>query len=153
MAKRQREIDTLANQPEVRSYLKIANRVHKKELVLTAEQIPQFQKMVVTAEAPLKAISKMSHDLKSLTAYQQTARDLAAKLIEKRSAIIGGGHVSVQEIDGETIVRTLNFDPDGGSVYDVPAKDIKARLRGVGVGGDQIFSGQSGTVHWELEQH
>jgi hypothetical protein len=42
----------------------------------------------------------------------------------------------------------MRFNPDGSSVYHLPVKEIKARLRGGQQLGERIASGRTGSVHW-----
>ncbi|MGZ3184649.1 MAG: flagellar assembly protein A [Telluria sp.] len=147
-AARQAEMDALTNEPDVRKYVMLASKIRKKELILTPEQVPQFQKMALAVGPQLKQIGKISLDVKAAQTECQSGRDLLAKLVEQKNSAAGASSVHLAMLTGEVVVRTLRFNPDGSSVYHLPPKDIKARLRSVSPGGERIFFGSSGSVEW-----
>jgi uncharacterized protein len=149
--KRKLEMDTLTNMPDVKKYIMLASKVRKKELVLTPEQLPQFQKMALAVGPALKAITKVSLDLKAAETEQQAGVAMVAQLTQQKKDSGGGGHVEVKMVSGDTLVRTMKFSADGKSVYDMPSKDIKTYLRGSSVGGEVIFSGSGGKVEWDFD--
>jgi len=151
-ARSKAEMEALTSEPEVRKYVMLASKIRKKELVLNPEQVPQFQKMAAAVGPALKAIAKVSLEVKAAEIEQQGAIALVNQLVEQRNASTGSSHVGVGMLQGETLVRSMKFNPDGSSTYDLPAKDIKARLRGSTVGGEVIFSGAHGTLDWTSEQ-
>ncbi|MGZ8355335.1 MAG: flagellar assembly protein A [Telluria sp.] len=148
VAQRKAELQVLTGQPEVRQYMLLANRVRKGELVLTAEQAPQFQKMGAAVGPALKAIGKLSEDIKAKEAEQQAGAALLEQLGRQRIASAGVNSVRIGVLTGDTLVRTINYRPDDSSNYDLPPREIKARLRAGLQPGDQIFSGSEGSVDW-----
>jgi hypothetical protein len=150
-AQRKAEMDQMTSEPEVRKYVMLASKIRKKELMLTPEQVPQFQKMALAVGPALKAIAKVSLDVKAAETEQQAGQALVAQLQQQRSESDGVSHVEVRMLNGDTIVRTMKFNPDGTSTYDMPAKDIKARLRSNAAGGELIFSGSQGAIDWVSE--
>ena len=151
VAARKAEMEALTGEPEVRKYVMLASKIRKKELTLTAEQLPQFQKMAAAVGPALKAIAKVSLDVKAAETEQQAGQALVAQLVQQRSDSAGTSHVSLAVLTGDTVVRSMKFNPDGSSTYDLPAKDIKARLRGAAAG-DVIFAGGVGPLEWSSEQ-
>lgn len=150
-AQRKAEMDRMTSEPEVRKYVMLASKVRKKELTLTPEQLPVFQKMALAVGPALKAIAKVSLEVKAAETEHQAGQALVAQLVQQRSASDAVSQVSVRMVEGDTLVRTMAFNPDGSSTYDLPSKDIKARLRSSAAGGDMIFSGSQGTIHWVSE--
>jgi hypothetical protein len=150
-ARRKAEMEQMTSEPEVRRYVSLASKIRKKELILTPEQLPQFQKMALAVGPALKAIGKVSLDVKAAETEQQAGEALVAQLLQRRSDSEGVSRVVVRMLNGDTVVRTMKFNPDGGSAYDMPAKDIKTRLRGGAAGGELIFSGGQGAVDWVSE--
>jgi hypothetical protein len=129
----------------------LASKIRKKELTLTPDQVPQFQKMAQAVGPVLKEIARVSLDVKTAETEQQAGQALVDTLIQQRAASAGVSQVTVQMVQGDTLVRTMTFNPDGSSLYDLPAKDIKAQLRGSTAGGDIIFSGGHGAVAWHSD--
>ncbi|MCG2583285.1 flagellar assembly protein A [Massilia sp. TS11] len=153
LQKRKAEMDALTNLPDVRKYLMLATKVRKKELVLTPEQVPQFQKMAVAVGPALKAIGKISLDVKALEDGKQAGTEKITELVLAKNAVSGGSMVQIKEVFGDTIVRKMKIAPDAERVYDLPAKDIKVRLRGPGSVKDTIFNGARGSVQWDADAH
>ncbi len=147
-AQRKAEMEAMTSEPEVRKYVMLASKIRKKELVLTPEQVPAFQKMAIQVGPALKAIAKVSLDVKAAETEQAAGLALIAQLERQLSDNAGVSAVAVNMVEGETTVRLMKFNPDGTILYDVPAKDIKARLRASTVGGEQLFNGTSGQIAW-----
>lgn len=150
-ARRKAEMEQMTGEPEVRKYVMLASKIRKKELTLTAEQVPQFQKMALAVGPALKAIAKVSLDVKAAETEREAGQALVAQLMQQRSDSDGVSHMVVKLVAGDTVVRTMTFNPDGSSTFDLPAKDIKARLRARAVGGEVIFAGSQGTIDWVSE--
>ncbi|WP_267875835.1 flagellar assembly protein A [Massilia sp. CCM 8734] len=147
--RRKAEMDAMTNEPEVRKYVMLASKVRKKELILTEEQVPMFQKMALAAGPALKAIARVSLDVKAAETEQQAGAALLAELVRQRVDSTGVSSVTVKRIEGETVVRGMSYHPDGASIYDLPAKDIKLKLRTKRAEGEVIFAGEDGAVDWK----
>ena len=122
----------MTSEPEVRKYVMLASKIRKKELTLTPEQLPQFQKMALAVGPALKAIAKVSLDVKAAETEQQAGQALVAQLLQQRSDSDGVSQVAVRLVQGDTIVRTMKFNPDGSSTYDLPPRTSRracARVR------------------------
>ncbi|MFP5392225.1 MAG: flagellar assembly protein A [Gammaproteobacteria bacterium] len=148
---RKAEMEALTSQPEVRKYVMLASKIRKKEITLTAEQVPQFQKMAVTVGPALKAIAKVSLDVKAAETEQQAGEQLIAQLVQQRSESAGTNSVRIGELLGETSVCAMKFQPDGSSPFDLPARDIKLRVRADPGASHQIAAASSGAIEWSSE--
>ena len=145
---RKAELEAMTGQPEVRKYVLLASKIRKNELTLTPEQLPQFQKMAAAVGPALKAIAKVSLDVKAAETEQQAAASLVAQLVQQRSDCAGQSEVMVAMLAGDTVLRSMKFNPDGTSLYDLPAKEIKSRLRANPIGSETLMSASSGTIAW-----
>jgi hypothetical protein len=150
-ARHQAEVDELTSRPELRKYMLLATRVRKNELTLTPEQVPQFQKMALAAGPELKAIGRASGAARAAEAERQSGLALLARLAAQRADTAQACAVSVRAVLGEIQVRALPFHPDGSSTYDLPERDIKARLRAAGRG-TLLFAGADGAFEWSSER-
>jgi hypothetical protein len=56
--------------------------------------VPQFQKMATAVGPALKAIAKVSLDVKAAETEQQAGQALVAQLVQQRSDSAGTSHVS-----------------------------------------------------------
>ncbi len=127
--KRKAEMEELTGQPEVRKYVMLASKIRKKELTLTPEQLPQFQKMAAAVGPALKQIAKVSLDVKAAETEQTKQQAETA-------------------LDLETQLRSMKFNPDGSVLYDLPSKEIKTRLRANADHADVIVSQAAGAIAW-----
>ncbi|MES2152300.1 MAG: flagellar assembly protein A [Pseudomonadota bacterium] len=150
--RRKADMEALTSQPDVRKYVMLASKIRKKELILTPEQVPQFQKMAVAVGPALKEIAKVSLEVKAAETEQQAGAALVGQLMQQRSDSEGVSSVALHALSGDTVVRILNFNPDGSSTYDLPPKDIKTRLRASGAGGSVIYAGSCGPVTWNSDE-
>ncbi|WP_426210315.1 flagellar assembly protein A [Massilia sp. TWP1-3-3] len=142
------EMDSLTSQSEVRKYVMLASKIRKNELTLTPEQVPQFQKMASSVGPALKAIAKVSLEVKATETQQQAAEALVAQLQQQRRDYAGQSAVNVQMLSGDTVLLSMKFNPDGSTLYDLPSKEIKARLRSNYEAGEVILSADCGKIEW-----
>lgn len=149
-ALRKAEMDRLADQPNVRKYMRLASAVRKNEITLTPEQVPQFQKMALAVGPALKEIGKISLEMKAFETDRQAGLELAANL-ERQRDCAGVSRVSLRLLQGDTQVRIMMFNPDGSTTYDLPAREIKARLRGTNSAA-LLHAGDSGSFEWNSAQ-
>jgi hypothetical protein len=150
VARHKEHLARLAAQPDVRRYMLLATRVRKNEITLTAEQLPQFQKMGQAQAPAIKEIARVSQELKAAEAEHQTGRALLGQIGHQRAASSAECSVEVRAVLGETHVRAWAYHPDDASLYDVAARDVKARLRG-GLATTPLFAGSSGAFAWRNE--
>ena len=146
--RRKAEIDAVTEQAEVRNYLTLATRVRKQEVVLTPEQEPLFHKMAAAVGPSLKAVAKLSLNLKAAQAQAQQMQEQVELVERQKLSVIRGSRCSVTYVAGEILVRSMKFNPDIGPAYDLTPKEIKAKVRANTSGLNAIFSGSSGSVDW-----
>jgi uncharacterized protein len=151
VAQRYKEaIDRMGSQPDVRKYMRLAAGVRKNEITLTPEQVPMYQRMAQAVGPTLKEIGKLSEALKAVEADVKFGRELIEKLERQRDEA-GASEVNIGLIDGDMSVRVIHFHPDGSSTYDLPVRDIKARLRDT-ENTELLFNGGSGSFSWHSER-
>jgi hypothetical protein len=148
---RRAEMEALTGQPDVRKYVMLASKIRKNELTLTAEQVPQFQKMAAQVGPALKAIAKVSLDVKAAETELQAAEALVTQLVQQRQDCAGQSTVDVQMLQGDTVLLSMKFNPDGSTLYDLPAKEIKARLRSNYETAEVILSADAGKIAWRSQ--
>jgi len=142
------DIEALGARADLSKYLQLAPRIRKGELVLTADQQAQFTRLSQAVLPALRELGRLTHELKSAEAEQQGGMALLAQLETQRSARAGASSVAVGQLDGDVQVRALSYEPDAGSVHDLPAREVKARLR-ESIGAELLFAGASGEYRWE----
>lgn len=146
--RRKAEIDAVTEQAEVRNYLTLATRVRKQEVVLTPEQEPLFHKMAAAVGPSLKAVAKLSLNLKAVQVQQQQAQEQVDLVQRQKMMVVRGSRCTVAQVDGDILVRSMKFNPDNGPAYDLGPKELKAKVRATTSGLNAIFAGSSGAVDW-----
>jgi hypothetical protein len=136
----------LCAEPGVRKYLEIAGRVRSGEMTLTSDQSRQFKQMGQAVGPALQKIGEVSAARKAVEAEQAEGRALLARFTAQRRERSAGSAVKLGLLQGDTTVRLLPFDPDGAPFYDLPAREIKARLRGNA--GTALHAASSGSYEW-----
>ena len=148
---RKAQMEALTGQPEVRKYVMLASKIRKNELTLTPEQVPQFQKMATAVGPALKAIAKVSLEVKAAETEELAAAALVAQLVQQRHDSAGQSVVDVKALSGDTVLLSMKFNPDGSTLYDLPSKEIKARLRSNYEAGEVILSADAGPIAWRSQ--
>ncbi|MGZ5202689.1 MAG: flagellar assembly protein A [Telluria sp.] len=143
------DIDRMAAQPDVRKYMRLATGVRKNEITLTPEQAPVFQRMAQAVGPTLKEIGKLSEAMKAIEAEVQFGQQLVEKLEYQRDQA-GASEVELKMVQGDVQVRAAHYHPDGTSTYDLPVRDIKARLRET-ENSQVLFAASSGSFSWHSE--
>ncbi|MEW7851448.1 flagellar assembly protein A [Massilia aurea] len=147
-ARHRTSIETLAGQPHLSKYLKIAPRIRKGELVLTPEQVPQFQRMTETVAPALKELGRLSEEAKKLDAEKQSGLTVLGRLEAQRYERVGAARVAVDAMAGEVQVRALPYEPDLGCIWDQGPRDIRLRLRDAS-GTELLHAGRDGAWAWD----
>lgn len=149
-------------QPEVASYVRLAGRVRKGELVLTPEQQPAFRKLAAGAAPALKQMAALSQEIKDIEAEQQAGMALLAKLEVQRAQPADAVGVAIAQVAGEVTVRALDVEPDAApgaegegegagartlQAREMRVREIRTRLRDAS-GAELLFAGSSGSFSW-----
>jgi hypothetical protein len=140
------ELAQLCAQPAVRKYLEIAAKVRNGEMSLTPAQAQQFKAMGQAVAPDLARIGEVSNARKAAEKDKAEGQALLERFTAQRSERTAGSEVALRLIKGDTQVRSLAYDPDGACCYDLPAREIKARLRGNG--GTLLHAGTAGAYAW-----
>jgi len=148
---RRAKIGALTAQPDVASYVKLAGRVRKGELVLTPEQQPAFKKMAAAVAPALKQMATLNQEIKDIETEQTAGAEVLGRLETQRAAHDGAVSVTIQSVAGDVTVRALDIEPDTSGIetkpYDLPARTIKAKLREAS-NAEVLFAGSSGSFTW-----
>jgi hypothetical protein len=146
----QQEIETLSALPDVRRYLALAAKLRTQELVLTPEQGQLLRKIAGAVADEMKALQKLQLDLQVGQTQHKLLTDRLARVIEQKVEAAGIARCGLHMVSGETMVRTMPFAADTTAIRALPAKDLKARLRGTPSGGELLFAESAGSLDWHL---
>lgn len=150
LARHRAAIEQLGAQADLRKYLMLAPRLRKGELVLTPEQEPQFRRLTAAVAPALKEMARLSQLAKAAESERQAGQALLERLQIQRGERLGAAGVAIGALAGEVQVRALGYEPDAGNVYDLPAREIKARLREA-TGAELLHAGSDGAWSWNTD--
>jgi uncharacterized protein (DUF342 family) len=145
---RKAEMDAITSQTEVRNYLTLATRVRKREVVLTPEQLPLFQKMAEAVGPSLRQVAKISLAMKAAQVQQEQAQAEVDQVQRQKSAMIRGSRCTVGLLTGDVLLRTMSFVPGEPPPYDRSAKEVKAKVRTAAPGMKVLHSGHVSPINW-----
>lgn len=143
------ESEKITSQPEVKNYLVIGTKLKKNEITLSPEQMANFQKLTALVGPTLKTLNKVRAEFTALQTAQSSLVAQAATLKEEKKEAGIGISCAIAEVTGETVVRTMKFSQDGDSLYNLPPKNLKAKLRSSAATGERLFTGRSGSLNWK----
>ncbi|TFW18497.1 flagellar assembly protein A [Duganella callida] len=148
---RKAEMDAITSQTEVRNYLTLANRVRKREVTLTPEQVTLFQKMAEAVGPSLRQVAKISLALKAAQVQQEQVQEEAGQVARQKQALIRGSRCVVELLTGDVLLRSMTFVPGEPPPYDRPAKEVKTRVRTAAPGTRVLHAGPIGPIRWTPE--
>jgi len=150
LARHRAAIEQLGAQADLRKYLTLAPRLRKGELVLTPEQEPQFRRLTAAVAPALKEMARLSQLAKAAESERQAGQALLERLQMQRGERLGAAGVAIGALAGEVQVRALGYEPDAGKVWDLPPREIKARLREA-TGAELLHAGSDGAWSWNTD--
>lgn len=142
-------MEAIATSDEVRTYSRLAPRVRSGELVLSAEKLQQFQVLAARAVPALQEVAHLAQQARAQEVERQAALIREQAFAAQRRERLGQASVEILTLDGDVVVCALPYDPDAGSFWDLPPREVKLRLRDT-AGTEQLFGGASGTWRWDL---
>jgi len=148
LAKLKAEQEALNAQPQVRSYLELADRLRKGELQLTPTQVPQLKKLAAAVAPQVKLVGQLTQAIKAAEIRLEQAAVRRGELEALKRDAAARSSCTVKLVDGEVQVRTIPLSDAAAAAYDLPAKDYKAMLRGPRVDSETLFTGDTGMVNW-----
>ena len=149
--KRQQEVDTIAQLPEVRNYLTLAGQLRRGERVLQPLQQAPYDKLAARIAPVLKEVARLRLEVKQAEVLQAQMLALEAQLRQERQATAGQSRCVVRLVDGETTVRAMVAPPGPAKAYDRPPKEIKALLRSATPATQPVFADSTGSLDWTYQ--
>lgn len=149
MANLKRGIEQLSGQADVRQYLGIAGKLHRKEITLNAEQQVQWQQMCARLGPTLKRIGQARDDVKALEGEIAAVREHIASLEGEKAKAGTGLACTIDSVLGEVVVRTLVVPLDATPLSRLPHRDLAQRLRGPDKASQRLFAGSEGKFAWQ----
>jgi uncharacterized protein len=141
-------VDAITSRREVGTYLALAQRVRKREVALTPEQLRAFQKIAVQVGPALQEVARLSLAARQAQTQQALMQEGARAAQARKDALAGAASCRVRMLAGETVMRAMPYNPEHGAAYDVAARDVRTRLRAEAQARVPVWSGSTGTLAW-----
>ncbi|GGY79058.1 flagellar assembly protein A [Pseudoduganella plicata] len=141
-------IDVITGRREVSAYLALAQRVRQREVVLTPEQLRAFQKIRLQVGPALQEVAQLSLAARQAQTQQALMQEGARAAQARKDALAGAASCRVRLLAGETVMRAMPYNPEHGAAYDLPARDVRTRLRAEAQTRAPVWSGSTGTLAW-----
>jgi len=146
-AKREEVAKTKA-EPELAKFLVLESKIKQGSVKLTPAQAENWEKARDRFAMALLRVQKMEGDVGRLEEDIRIREREIARVMEERKAVGTGIRCVVDEVKGDTVVRTM-ASPIGMLVFHgMPVAELKSKLRGYGNAQDRVFAASSGSVDW-----
>lgn len=143
------EVQTLANQPVLKTYLNVQQKLKAGEISLTPEQKADFQRLQAKVAQPLQQLQIARQQIQASRNHLTELDQQIEQLRQTHQAMISGIGCQLSAVDGETLVRTVSLRTDEPSIGDLPATQLRARLREAGIG-EKLFANDVGNLDWQF---
>lgn len=152
IASRRAELATLAEQPDMKTYLALQPRIKAGTLAMTPAQEANWQKLLGRLGPALREYARVHGEVQGLQESIAEAGERIAALQQERGDALAAVHCAIGEVQGETIVRSRTVRAGEPPLASLPAKELHLRLREAGAVAERIFGGDAGSVAWPPPQ-
>ena len=154
LAARRRELEkaalALAESKELKTFLLLLQSIQAGKLVLKPEQKQNWEQMKAHAAPGLRQLGSLREQSKAVEAEEAAvAAEIEAVFAERAGAAVGISCV-IDEISGDTEVRTLPLAADEAPPDQLSQRDLELQLRSLSRRGTRLFSGASGSFAWQF---
>ena len=145
-----REITAAKSDPAFVKYLAIAAKIQDGSIKLSAEQQPDWQKVVRQFMPIMKGTDELNNKRHAL-------ENEIERLAQARKICSTGEGCEIGEVLGDTVVRKSSSSTGilgfaGILVFrGLPAQQLKAQLQHLGTPQERIFSGDKGRFEWHFQ--
>ena len=143
---RRRKYAAITEQTDVRSYLLIAGKVQRKEIILTDEQKANWQRLGAKIAPELKVISSVNSEIRALQEEQKELEEEVVSMEQEGKEASRGISCTIDSVAKDTMIWKRHADPV--TLFDLPHKELRARLLASGLPEDRLPLG-NGKYFWE----
>ncbi len=144
------DLERITEQPEMKSYMVLSNKVKAKAVNMTTEQSLNWDRLQDRVAPQLRRIKNLNEDLQGASSLHA---DCARQILHAEQLLAdASGDISceIAEISGDTVIRAINLKPDQGRLEMLGARDLRARFSGAGSDSKVLFHGEEGEFFWSL---
>jgi hypothetical protein len=148
ITKKDSEIAQISSNEEVAKYLAVATSVKLSTVKLTAAHQENWRKMTTKFAKVDSALAKLEAEkqeqLKKVEAFQQEI----ACLVEGREKSGKGLYCKIEEVEGDTLVRTMSVYNGISELQKFAPVDIRIKLREQGLSQERVFYSDADSLDW-----
>lgn len=152
MTGKQGNLEQISNQAEVQKFLALRQKIETQQINIAPAQEAGWKTTLLRFAPVLRQIDKLTDEIRKLRDEEQYLNSQIQKLQEAQLRAEAAISCTIQNINGETIVRTRDGPVEGLLFGDLPPKEMHLRLRDSGKAKDQLFSDDNGAYQWQLPQ-
>jgi len=150
MAGKQGNQEQISNQAEVRKFLALRQKVEAHEINIAPAQEAGWKTTLLRFAPVLRQLDKLADEIRKLRDEEQYLCNQLDKLQATQSRAEAAVSCVVQNVQGETIVRTRTGPAEGLMFDALPPKELHLRLRDSGEAKEQLFSDDGGAFEWQM---
>ncbi len=151
IAQQREKITALREEKELANYLRLADKLRRKELTLRPEQEVSWRRLSGQVAPALKALAQLSQSVTEMDAEQGRIRVNVAELIAERDALSAGIACSVEQMVDETRISTFLYRPADPPLSSLSSKELKARLLRTDAATRLLFADAKGSFAWSYQ--
>jgi len=145
-----RQIGQLHNQPELVAYLSLDAKLKQGQIKLSTEQTELARKASQRFMPIIQKIRELSDALEKLKARSAQLQAELQETLRQHKEIAANIGCRIDQVTGETVVRTLPLLPLEPVLSDLQIAAIQPRLRNSGSNQQQLYSGADGSFEWHF---
>lgn len=145
-----RQIGQLNNQPELVAYLTLDAKLKKGQIKLSTEQTDLAHKASQRFMPIIQKIRELSDALDKLKSRSAQLQAELQEAIGQHKEIAANIGCRIDQVTGETVVRTLPLLSLEPVLSDAQIAAIQSRLRNSGGNQQRLYSGADGSFEWHF---
>ena len=138
----------IAEQPEVKKFLTLQQKIQAREIIISAEQESGWRAAQARFAAVTRQLDQLAAAVVSARGLEQDLASQVETLREEKRHALDELSCKIAVVSGETIVRTMRVVREGIPLEYLSPKEIHQRLRAHGTADDRLFSSSSGSLTW-----
>lgn len=138
----------IAEQPEVKKFLTLQQKIQAREIIISAEQESGWRAAQARFAAVTRQLDQLAAAVVSARGLEQDIASQVETLREEKRHALDELSCKIAVVSGETIVRTMRVVREGIPLEYLSPKEIHQRLRAHGTADDRLFSSSSGSLTW-----
>ncbi|HEX8962516.1 MAG TPA: flagellar assembly protein A [Rhodocyclaceae bacterium] len=142
-------LQTLAAQPDMKSYAAMAPRIKAKSIVLNPAQQAQWESLVARVAPTLRKAAALTAEIKRQGEYAAGAEKELADVARARREAMLGIACRVESVGCDTQIYARRPVFGETPVASVPAKALHKQLQELLVDAERLYTGHQGSAEWQ----